>query len=129
MHILFKEQLMHSRLYPSFHVAQWHRFLIALLIMLLCGTVISAMPHSTLEPRANPQLLQIAAERPATLVNVIIQKLTHDQSIETQVLDMGGAITRDLPIINGFVAHLHAGTLLQLAYDANIRWISPDAPV
>ena len=115
--------------YPSFHVARWHRFLVVLMLVLLCGTFINAMPHSTLAPRANSQLLQIAAERPATLLNVIIQKLTHDQSIETKIQDMGGTITRDLPIINGFVAQLYAGTLLQLAYDANIRWISPDAPV
>ena len=79
--------------------------------------------------RAQPQLLQLAAEQPGARVSVIVQKTAKDDRVETMVAALGGEVTKDLHIINAFAAEMSAGAATQLARADGVRWISLDAPV
>ena len=80
-------------------------------------------------PRAHPALLQLAKERPNEKVRVIVQRKAWEKLPEQALQRAGGRVTRDLPIINGFVMELPARAVEALAKSKGVRWISIDAPM
>ena len=108
---------------------QWDKILLALFIVVLLATLgLSASRHSV-TLRVQPQLLELAAERPDEMVRVIVQKVVRDSSIEGLVARLGGEVVRELPIINAFSASLPASAVEVLAEESGVRRISLDAPV
>jgi serine protease AprX len=76
-----------------------------------------------------PDLLQIIDTAPASIVSVIVQQKFHNEALAEQIGQLRGKVTKNLPIINAFAAELPAWQVTHLAQNANIRWISLDAPV
>jgi serine protease AprX len=74
-------------------------------------------------------LLQLAAQQPEATLGVIVQKLSGDSRVESLVDQLGGRVTADLRIINGFAAELPAKAVVALAQAEGVRWVSYDAPV
>jgi serine protease AprX len=60
---------------------------------------------------------------------VIVQKRVQDNSVEEMVARLGGKVTTDLSIINGFAAEIMAKNVLALAQADGVRSVSWDAPV
>lgn len=75
-----------------------------------------------------PLLLRVVAETPEREIGVIVQKTMPTADIATTVHALGGIITADLHIINGFAATLPAHALPGLARIPGVRWVSFDAP-
>ena len=83
-----------------------------------------------LQPVAlQPYLAYLAAQEPETVVSVIVQKETAATVVETRVTDLGGTITADLSIIQGFAALLPAGKVPELARTPGVKAVSFDAPM
>ena len=102
----------------------------SILMLLALAMAFAAPTQATIPaPRAQADLLALAAEHPTTQVAVIVQKQARDASVERLVVQLGGNITADLHIINAFAARLPAGAVLELARSASVRWVSLDAPV
>jgi serine protease AprX len=79
--------------------------------------------------KVQPRLLEMAASQPDAMMEVIVQKTGADRAVEALIPGLGGAITKDLHIINAFAALLPAKAIPQLATAPGVRWISLDAPV
>ncbi|MEO5953532.1 MAG: S8 family peptidase, partial [Chloroflexia bacterium] len=77
----------------------------------------------------HPQLLAAAAQNPAAMVKVIVQKSAKTDAPDKMVEQLGGTVTSQLNIINAFVAKIPAGSISRLAAAGNIRAITPDAKV
>jgi serine protease AprX len=108
-----------------------HRISITLMIALLFALLVASipsMPRLEVTPRAQPELIALAQQRPDTTVGVIVQKNEPGTAIEQRVSQMGGIVTLDLHIINAFAAEMTARDALALARMADVRWISLDAP-
>ena len=103
-------------------------FSVLLVVALLLPFLVTA-PAPDVPARAQPILLQMAAERPEETVGVIVQKLGKDTNVEDLVSRLGGVVTKDLWIINAFAAELPAKAVPKLARAAGVRWVSLDAPV
>ena len=112
---------------------QWVRLLLTLVMLIaLLPRPVSAM--SALQ--ASPALLSLAMAKPTQTVRVIIQKgglpgTTEERrdTVENAVALATGVVTRDLSMINAFVAEVPASALPALAARSDVRWISLDAPV
>lgn len=109
-----------------------HLLLILLILLMLLPRPVSATPAR----QAPPALLSLAAARPTQTVRVIIQKAGHPDpaaerknTVESAIVQVAGVITRDLSMINAFVAEVPAGALPALAARSDVRWISLDTPV
>ena len=109
-----------------------------LLVSLLClatmGTAVSPplsvrMNTASMPTNVQPILTQMAAENPDSQVSVIVRKWVQDNSTEEMVARLGGRVTMDLSIINGFAAELQAKDVAQLAHVKGVRQISLDAGV
>jgi serine protease AprX len=102
--------------------------LIVCLIGLVLGAVPPVTPTSGAAPlRAEPGLLALAAEQPHQHVSVIVQKRQRATEVEALVGALGGVVSRDLSLINSFVAELPAGALPALAGASGVHWVSPNA--
>lgn len=99
-----------------------------LLVALLLPAIVVAL-GSDVSLRAQPILLEMAAERPDDRLGVIVQKLGHEGSVEELVVGLGGTVAKDLHIINAFAAELPAKAVPELARAAGVRWVSLDAPM
>src|SRR5690349_16777993 len=95
----------------------------ALLTSLFC-TVSPPMAHAG--TRVEPSLLQRASSHPNTMFGVIVQKATKDTGVEAEVTRLGGKVTRDLSIVNGFAAQLSGAAIQALAREDGVSWISSD---
>jgi len=109
-----------------------HLLLILLILLTLLPRPVSATPAR----QAPLALLSLAAARPTQTVRVIIQKVgrpdlaaERQNTVESAIVQVAGIITRDLSMINAFVAEVPAGALPALAARPDVRWISLDAPV
>ena len=100
-----------------------------LMVLALVVALLPTAQASYAVPRAQPLLRTIAAADPQAPVTVIVQKLVADRHLEEMAMCLGGMITKDLHIINAFVAHLPAQAALELARMPGVRWVSLDAPV
>jgi serine protease AprX len=99
-------------------------FIIAILVLGLLG----ATPVQGAETaKAQPVLVQLAAQDPGQRVSVIVQKVANAHGIEERVAELGGLVGRDLRIINAFAAEMRAQDAVQLSKAAGVRWVSLDA--
>jgi serine protease AprX len=105
------------------------RYLQILLIASLLLTVMGSPAHQVSAAKAQPVLEELAAQNPAEIVRVIVQEVAGSADAENQVAALGGKITRDLHIINAFVAEMTAEAALNLARSASVRWVSLDAAI
>ena len=106
--------------------------LVGLLCLATTGTAgiqpASAQMNAIAAPaNVQPILTKLASENPDSLVSVIVQKTVNDTSVEEMVTRLGGKVTADLSIINGFAAELQAKDVARLAYADGVRQISLDA--
>jgi serine protease AprX len=107
----------------------WRRPFSLLVLLTLLAALAPLARATNPVTRAQPALLALAAEQPASQVAVIVQKLAQDTSVERMVSQLGGAVTMDLHIINAFAATLSVEAAIQLAQADGVRWVSLDAPV
>ena len=104
-------------------------FQVLLISVLVFSAFGFAGPQQAAVVRAQPQLLQLAAQNPDQMVRVIAQKVAGVQGVEGQVAKLGGQVVSDLSIINAFAAEMTAESALKLAQSDGVRWVSLDAPV
>ena len=88
-----------------------------------------ATTNSPSVERIDPRITHVALQAPEQLLRVIVQKLGQDHHVEQLVVDLGGSVLSDLPIINAFAAEMSADAAYQLAQSPEVRWISIDAEV
>ena len=79
--------------------------------------------------KVHPLLGEIAAANPHQLVSVFVHKADFSGRAEYLLAEYGGQLNEDLQIINAFVAELPAQSVLNMAGDPSIRWISLNAPI
>lgn len=115
----------------SFGLRRWTRIYVLLVALLVA--FVASLGGPLVPPRASAHadtaFLRLATQRPQAQLRVIIQKQSSDDSVEREIRGLGGNITSDLPIINGFSATVPAAAINRIAHDARVRWISPDGPV
>jgi serine protease AprX len=99
-------------------------FIIAILILGLLG---AAPVQGAETAKAQPVLVQLAAQDPGQRVSVIVQKVANAHGIEERVAELGGLVGRDLRIINAFAAEMRAQDAVQLSKAAGVHWVSLDA--
>ncbi len=107
------------------HLSSYHRCTILLLIALLLPLAGQAQASHAV-PRAQPALLKLVADQPSARLEVIIQKLVNDGTVEALVSHLGGLVTRDLGMIDAFAAVVPAQDISELAHSAGVRWVSID---
>ena len=123
---------MNIKIKPPAQSANWGGRALSLGVALaLLFALIPMVPAAANDdpPRAHPALLRMAQERPNQKVKVIVQRLTLEQLPDQALERLGGAKTKDLPLINGFAAELPAQAVNALASHAAVRWVTFDAPV
>ncbi len=107
------------------HIRQW--FLVAVTGLSL---VTPWAQTRAVGENAQPVLLALAEHQPEAVIRVIVQKSASDTTEpEALVARLGGVVTRNLGIINGFAAEIPAGAVRELAQASTIRWMSLDAIV
>ncbi len=70
-----------------------------------------------------------AAQAPQKRVPVIVQKADRSDRAEALVRSLGGAVTKDLSMINAFAAEIPAGALEQVAASPSVPRVAPDGEV
>ena len=100
---------------------------LASILLILALLLPSRSPSAAL--RAQPLLLEMAAQNPSARLHVIVQKQAGTLDLTPLIHQLGGVITTDLHIINGFAAELPAQAIYRLAGATGVRWVSFDAPV
>ncbi|MFN8597443.1 MAG: S8 family peptidase [Anaerolineae bacterium] len=103
--------------------------IIAAILLSTSASMYSIRTASTSTARLQPLLAQMAADQPDQLVSVIVQKAAQDNRVEKAAVNLGGKVTKDLHIINAFVAEMTAQQVVQLAQSSDVRWISLDASI
>jgi serine protease AprX len=88
-----------------------------------------AAPQQAALAKAQPQLVELAAQNPGQIVRVIVQEMPGAYEPEALVAKLDGQVTRELTIINAFAAEMPAGAVMELARSSGVRWVSLDAPV
>jgi hypothetical protein len=97
--------------------------------LLLTAYIPASMPQSVIAQRLHPHLRTVVLAQPEANLSIIVQKTTPDARIEEVVATLGGAVTKDLPILQAFAADLSGRAVLQLSANPHVRWISLDSPV
>ncbi len=121
---------MNATLKPIRKSVNWCGRVFRLLITLV--VVVGLLPASSTPLRVvgvQPILLEMAAQQPDQVVSVIVQKVVKDDRVEKAVSALGGKITADLSIINGFAAELPVKEAVNLARTDGVRQVSLDAPM
>ncbi len=80
-------------------------------------------------PRANPELLRLAAGRSNEKVRVIIQLMAGATLDLSKVERMGAENGKELPLINGMVVDLPVRMIDALSRSPEVRWMTVDAPM
>lgn len=104
------------------------------LVMAALGNPSTAAHAGNDGPKADPRLLQLAAENPNATFMVIIQKNPKNRDLkdadpEVAVQKGGGKLRKKLDMIVGFSAELTGREITKLAKNPKVRWISVDAPM
>lgn len=92
----------------------------------------ASFPRSAATPLPwiiQPDLLQIVHTAPDSIISIIVQQKTRDDTLAQHITQLNGRVTKNLHIINAFAAELPARQVSKLAQDGRVRWISLDAPV
>ena len=106
-----------------------HVSLLVVLALVLSLVMPLAAPLTQPAARIQPLLLEMAGQQPDQVVSVIVQKAVKDDRVEKAVDALSGRVTKDLHIINSFVAEMKVKDVAQLAKADGVRWVSFDAPV
>jgi serine protease AprX len=112
---------------PAFRSKALHISVLVAMLALLWSSA-PAVPASQSSAKAQPELLQLAQERPQDSFEVIVQEAA-GSGAEAVVRDLGGTILRDLKIINAFTASVQGIDVADLAASPSVRWVSLDAHV
>jgi len=104
-------------------------FLVFVLAAGLLAPASSSGASGTVALRLHPLLAQLATESPEQTVAVIVQKAEASDRAEKLAAQLGGTVTKDLHIINAFVAEMTASAARELAATASVNWVSLDVPV
>ena len=112
-----------------------NRYLITLLLLMLLaaigpqmGTTAVSAETVNLE-KIEPALQTMLSDQPAAIFPVIVQKGGQETQIEGLVTELGGNLTKALPIINGFAAELSGDMIEQLSMQSSVQYISHDTAV
>ncbi len=89
----------------------------------------AAMMADGSAPAMHPALLQAALEAPQKSVRVIVLKAGNDDRAESLTERLGGAIYRDLRIINAFAAEMPALAAKELSRSEAVSWVTPDGQI
>jgi serine protease AprX len=97
------------------------------------GTTV-VMASKKYEPKADPRLLQMAADHPNDVFKVIVQKDAKNKDLKVEdpqlaVQNGGGKVKKQLRVITSFSAELTGKEIIKLAKNKKVRWISADAPL
>ena len=106
-----------------------NRFLQFALIAIVLVTLMGSTHTAGSAVKAQPELIQLAQNKPHQTVSLIIQKIGNTNSPEAQVEKLGGSVTRNLSIINSFSAEMTAEAAAELSRMETVRWVSLDARV
>jgi serine protease AprX len=115
-------------------------FFNAIIVLMLVLTALgdSTTPvqagNSSDKLKADPRLLQMAAENPKATFMVIVQKAVKNKNLaetepEADVQNEGGKVTKRFKVIESFSAELTGKQILRLAHKRKVRWISADVPM
>ena len=108
-----------------------NRLLMSLALAVLAVLALAPTAFATSPAAAGQPLAAIAAGAPDVQVDVIVQTTSPfpgiSGDIKTLIWKLGGEITRELWIINGFAATVPAGSLEELSAYPGIKWVSPDS--
>jgi serine protease AprX len=115
----------------------WQIFsLCVVLAMVLAALGATALPVSASKkaPKADPRLLQMAADNPDAIFMVIVQREVKNKNLneddpEAEVVNGGGQVKKQLKMIQSFSAEMTGKKILKLAEKKKVRWISADAPM
>ena len=99
------------------------------LILLLLLVGLSAQPNTGQIGSIQADLAQISDSAPNQQVSVIIQTTGSSDQVEGAIERLGGAVTRDLSIINALAARIPAEAVTELGQIQGVRWVSLDAPI
>jgi serine protease AprX len=80
-------------------------------------------------PRVQAALLTLADQRPDLPVGVIVETLANTNDVKDTIIQLGGVVTKQLPIIHAIAAELPAKAVLSLGKASGVRWVSLDAPM
>ena len=100
-------------------------FIVFILMLGLFGNPPTAQGFEA--AKAQPILVELAAQNPSQMVGVIVQKAAGATGTEELVSALGGKITQDLYIINAFAAEMSAKDAVQLSKATDVLWVSLDA--
>ncbi|MCA9998600.1 MAG: S8 family serine peptidase, partial [Anaerolineales bacterium] len=110
-------------------------FLICLLVLMviLPASQTLASADTLITPTAatiDQALRDLVAAGTETAVSIIVQKQPgQTKDVEAYVAELGGQVTLDLPIINGFAAAVPGTAVDQLAQHPHVKHISLDAEI
>ncbi|MEZ4634542.1 MAG: S8 family serine peptidase [Caldilineaceae bacterium] len=79
--------------------------------------------------KVQPLLLNLAAKEPNLAPRLIVQIAGDGAAIADAITALGGRLVNKLGLLNALVVDLPARQIPILAANANVRWISLDAPV
>ena len=117
------------------------RWLVVLVMVPIAGSLLAGTgsPTDYSLRKVDPALVATAARAPGSTLPLIIREtVPHSHAAEQRVVDLGGTVDRELPIVGGFSASLPASALTELARsdaigivwgDAQIRTQSTDTSV
>jgi serine protease AprX len=118
-----------------------HRFffnliaVLTILTMTLGNTSLVAQAGNNKDEfKADPRLLQMAADNPDATFMVIVQRDAKNKDVqeddpETDIANDGGQVKQQFKMIESFSAELTGKEILKLAKKKKVRWISADALV
>jgi serine protease AprX len=104
-----------------------NRFLLFTLVAIILAALMGSTHTVGSVVKAQPELLQLAHNKPDQTVSVIVQKSGNTDSLEVEVEKLGGRVAGSLDIINSFYAEMTAEAAVELSRLGAVRWVSLDA--
>ncbi len=105
----------------------WRWWLTGLVLFSLLGPVVPE--RSAPSAAVQPLLVRLAQEDDEALIDVIVQAPGQTAAAQARAIALGGVVTAQLGIIQGFAVTLPAARVAALAQTPGVRAISLDAPV
>ena len=90
---------------------------------------VSSPTNTTLPVNVHPSVLTWALEHPLQPVPIIVETTDGSSSITPSILGLGGTVQRDFELIPAVEADLSLNSIVSLATNPSVLWITLDAPV
>lgn len=103
--------------------------MLALLALALLPLASGRSAYADSPPRLHPAVEIFAQQRPGEMIPVIIQTKDNPTALAQRVKERGGVVLQELEIIDGLAALVPPQQVERLGRDAQVEWISLDAPV